>query len=85
LANDRFALNRAGLAAFLDMLRSIEDRILVLVEAQRDIPEITAARPTAEFDSVWGRSYVSGPHFTRMALAGMGLINALAALPAPAA
>jgi hypothetical protein len=36
---------RTGLAAFLDMLRRIEDRILVLVEAQREIPEIIAARP----------------------------------------
>jgi cyclase len=76
--------NRAGLAAFRDMLRGIEDRILVLIETQREIPEITAARPTAEFDSVWGRSYVTGEHFTRMALAGMGLINA-PALQAPAA
>jgi cyclase len=76
--------NRAGLAAFRDMLRGIEDRILVLIEIQREIPEITAARPTAEFDSVWGRSYVTGEHFTRMALAGMGLINAPAP-PAPAA
>jgi glyoxylase-like metal-dependent hydrolase (beta-lactamase superfamily II) len=77
--------NRIGLAAFLDMLRRIEDRILVLIEAQREIPEITAARPTAEFDSVWGRGYVTGAHFTRMALAGMGLSNARAALAAPAA
>jgi cyclase len=76
--------NRAGLAAFRDMLRGIEDRILVLIETQREIPEITAARPAAEFDSVWGRSYVTGEHFTRMALAGMGLINA-PALQAPAA
>jgi len=79
------ATNRAGLAAFRDMLRSIEDRILVLIEAQCEIPEITAARPTAEFDSVWGRGYVTGAHFTRMALAGMGLINAPAALQASAA
>lgn len=77
--------NRAGLAAFLDMLRSIEDRILVLIEAQREIPEIAAARPTADFDSVWGRGYVTGAHFARMALAGMGLINALTALQATAA
>jgi cyclase len=79
------ATNRMGLAAFLDMLRSIEDRILVLIEAQREIPEITAARPTAELDSVWGRGYVTGAHFTRMALAGMGLINTPPALQAPAA
>jgi hypothetical protein len=67
------------------MLRSIEDRILVLIEAQREIPEIMAARPTAEFDSIWGRGYVTGAHFTRLALAGMGLITAQAALEARAA
>jgi cyclase len=79
------ATDRAGLAAFLDMMRSIEDRILVLIEAQREIPEIMAARPTADFDSVWGRGYVTGAHFTRLALAGMGLIDALPALQAAAA
>lgn len=77
------ATNRTGLAAFLDMLRNIEDHILVLVEAQRALPEIIAARPTAEFDSTWGRGYVNGAHFTRMALAGMRLINGPAALPMP--
>jgi cyclase len=79
------ATDRTALAAFLDMMRCIEDHILVLIEAQREIPEIMAARPTAEFDSVWGRGYVTGAHFTRMALAGMGLITALAALEARAA
>ena len=79
------ATDRTGLAAFLDMMRSIEDRILVLIEAEPEIAEITAARPTAEFDSVWGRGYVTGAHFTRMALAGMGLISAQAASePRPA-
>ena len=68
-----------------DMLRGIEDRILVLIEAQREISEITAARPTAEFDSVWGHGYVTGAHFTRMALAGMGLVDAPAAPHVPAA
>lgn len=32
-----------------------------------------------------GRGYVTGAHFTRMALAGMGLISTPAALQAPAA
>jgi cyclase len=75
------ATDRTGLLAFRDMLRGIEDRILVLIEAQREISEIIASKPTGEFDSLWGCGYVTGAHFTRMALAGMGLINGPAALP----
>jgi cyclase len=77
------ATDRTGLLAFRDMLRSIEDRILVLIEAQREVSEIIASKPTGEFDSLWGRGYVTGAHFTRMALAGMGLINGPTALPLP--
>lgn len=76
--------DRTGLVAFLDMLCRIEDRTLDQIEAQREVPEIIAAGPTVEFDSVWGRGYVTGAHFTRMALAGMGLSSAQPASGAPA-
>jgi hypothetical protein len=59
--------------SFRDMLRTAEDRILAMIEAGREPSEIAAARPTAGFDSVWGRGYVTGEHFTRMALGGMRL------------
>jgi chromate reductase, NAD(P)H dehydrogenase (quinone) len=58
-----------GLIAFRDMLRSIEDKILAMIEARRGLPQIIAARPTAEFDPL-GRGYVTGARFTRMVLAG---------------
>jgi len=77
------ATDRAGLLAFCDMLRRIEDRILVLIEAQREVLEIIESKPTGEFDSLWGRGYITGEHFTCMALAGMGLIETPPALPAP--
>ena len=67
------ATDRTGLVSFRDMLRSAEDRILALLEAGREPSEIATARPTADFDSVWGRGYVTGEHFTRMALGGMRL------------
>jgi cyclase len=76
------ATERTELLAFRDMLRAVEDRILSLIEARRESSEIIESKPTAEFDSVWGRGYVTGAHFTQMALAGMGLINPRAALPA---
>ena len=65
--------DRTSLLGFLDMLRRIEDRILALVEAQLETRELMSAQPTAEFDSLWGRGYVTGRHFTLMVLAGMGL------------
>jgi cyclase len=66
------AADRTRLLGFRDMLRNIEDRILALVEAQLETREIMSAQPTAEFDPLWGRGYVTGMHFTRMVLAGMG-------------
>jgi cyclase len=67
------ATDRTGLVSFRDMLRTAEDRILAMLEAGREPSEIAAARPTADFDSIWGRGYVTGEHFTRMALGGMRL------------
>jgi hypothetical protein len=66
------ATDRRGLLEFRSMLRGIEDRILVLTEAQREVSEIIESKPTGEFDDLWGRGYVTGAYFTRMALAGMG-------------
>jgi len=63
------AADRTTLVGFRDMLRRIEDRILALVEAQLETHEIISAQPTAEFDQLWGRGYVTGMHFTRMVLA----------------
>jgi glyoxylase-like metal-dependent hydrolase (beta-lactamase superfamily II) len=71
------ATNRVGLAEFRDMLRGIEDRVLALIEAGRQIPEVIAAEPTADLDPLWGRGYVTGARFTRMVLAGMGFSGRL--------
>jgi len=65
--------NRHALADFLDMLHAIEDRILVLIDADLSVTEIIAATPTVEFDSTWGRGYVTGEYFARMILAGLGV------------
>jgi cyclase len=77
-------VDRAGVVSFRDMLRRIEDNILALIEAKLPIPEIITAQPSAEFDSSWGQGYVTGAHFTRMALAGMGLLENSATLKSSA-
>lgn len=63
--------DRRGLTAFLDMLRRVEDRIEAMTAAGFGPEEIIAARPTAELDPLWGRGYVTGTSFVRMALAAM--------------
>ena len=65
--------NRDDLVNFHDTLRTIEGRIQRLVAAGSSVAEILAAAPSAEFDPVWGRGYVSGTVFVRMILAGLGL------------
>jgi hypothetical protein len=65
--------DRDGVLGFLSMLRTVEGRVLPLIAANLTAPEIIAAAPTAEFDARWGTGYVTGPHFTRMVLAGLGM------------
>jgi hypothetical protein len=35
------------------------------------VSEVIQASPTAEFDPILGKGYVTGTHFTRMVLAGL--------------
>jgi hypothetical protein len=65
--------NRDDLVNFHDTLRTIEGRIQRLVAAGSSVAEILAAVPSAEFDPVWGRGYVTGTVFVSMILAGLGL------------
>jgi cyclase len=62
--------NRDSLLVF--MLRTIEGRINSLIASRAPATEILAAAPTADFDPVWGRGYVTGDIFVRMILAGTG-------------
>ena len=64
---------RDALLSFHNMLSTIEVRMQRLIAASRPVPEMLAAAPTADFDPVWGRGYVTGGIFLRMILAGLGL------------
>jgi cyclase len=63
--------DRPALVRFVDMLHTIEDRVLSLIKARLPYYEIIASFPTADFDPYWGRGYVTGSHFLRMVLAGL--------------
>jgi hypothetical protein len=55
------------------MLSTIEGRIQRLMVASAPVSEMLAAAPTADFDPVWRRGYVTGGIFLRMIMAGLGL------------
>ena len=63
--------DRQAIFQFHDMLRTIEDRILSLIKKRLTVSEVIEASPTAEFDPIWEKCYVTGTHFTRMVLAGL--------------
>jgi cyclase len=65
--------DRHALLRFRDMLQTIEDRVLSLIKERLTGPEIIASSLTAEFDTAWGRGYVTGAYFIRMVLAGLSL------------
>ncbi len=65
--------NRDALLSFHNMLSTIEGRIQRLMVASAPVSEMLAAAPTADFDPVWGRGYVTGGIFLRMMFAGLGL------------
>jgi len=60
-----------ALIQFHQMLQTIEHRVLTFIQKGLSVSEVIAASSAAEFDSVWGKGYVTGAHFTRMVLAGL--------------
>jgi glyoxylase-like metal-dependent hydrolase (beta-lactamase superfamily II) len=46
--------DRAQLAAYRVMLVTVRDRVAALVAEGKSLDEVIAARPTAEFDAIWG-------------------------------
>lgn len=61
--------NRAGLAAYRDMLAGILARIEPMVRDGRRLEEIVAAKPTAAFDAKWGKGFLAPDKFAEMVAA----------------
>lgn len=47
-----------GLTEYRNMLRTVADRIQALIDAGKTREEVVAAKPTAEFDTVWGVGFI---------------------------
>jgi glyoxylase-like metal-dependent hydrolase (beta-lactamase superfamily II) len=59
--------NRADYQRFHDMLVKVRGNIKTLLDAGKSADEVVAAKPTAEFDSVWGVGFMMPETFVRFA------------------
>ena len=57
---------RADLQAYRDMLAKVSGRVGEQVRAGRSLEEVQAAKPTADFDAVWGKGFLNPLRFTEM-------------------
>jgi glyoxylase-like metal-dependent hydrolase (beta-lactamase superfamily II) len=63
--------DRTGLIEFRDMLVAVRDKVAALKQQGKALPEVTAAKPTAEFDAKWGGFVIDGKTFTQLVYAGV--------------
>lgn len=59
------ATDRENLVAYRDMLEVVADRIQAMIDEGRSLEEIQAARPTAEWDAVWGQHFMTPELFVK--------------------
>ena len=58
--------SRADLAAYRHMLATVAARVRDGVQGGKKVAEIVASKPTAEFDAVWGKGFLSPERFVEM-------------------
>lgn len=58
---------RADFQRFRDMLVDVRGKIKALVDQGRTEDEVVAAKPTADYDAVWGTGFMNPETFTRYA------------------
>jgi cyclase len=58
--------DRAGLAAYREMLAATSGRVRDLVKAGRSVDEVLAAKPNADYDSKLGWSFITAERYARI-------------------
>jgi len=61
---------KAELTEYRDMLVTIHDRVATLKREGKSLDEITAAKPTAAYDSKWAGAFITGDVFTKLVYDG---------------
>ena len=63
--------NREDLVKFHQMLSATREAVLALKRTGRSVEAVVDARPTAEFDAVWGGGFIGPDLFTRLIFRGV--------------
>jgi cyclase len=58
--------NKADLKAFRDMLAAISTNIRAQIKAGKTLEQVTASKPTAKYDDVWGKGFIAPEKFVEM-------------------
>jgi glyoxylase-like metal-dependent hydrolase (beta-lactamase superfamily II) len=62
---------RADYQRFHDMLVKVRGNIKTLIDQGKSEDDVVAAKPTAEFDAIWGTGFMMPETFTRFAYQGL--------------
>ena len=63
--------NKAELKAYRDMLASVHARIKELIKAGKNMDEIVAAKPTADYDAKWGGGFLKPDRWVQIVYLAM--------------
>ncbi|HWX17479.1 MAG TPA: MBL fold metallo-hydrolase [Chthoniobacterales bacterium] len=63
---------KSEMIEYRDLLATIRDRIVALKGQGKSLNEIVAAKPTAAYDTKWGKGFVNGEFFTKLVYKGLG-------------
>ncbi|HPO00305.1 MAG TPA: hypothetical protein PK879_06300, partial [Opitutaceae bacterium] len=63
--------DKAHLEAYVAMLSGISAKITPMVKAGKSLDEVKAAKPTADYDQVWGQNWNKPDAFVELAYNGI--------------
>ena len=58
--------NKTDLKAYRDMLATVHERMTKLIKAGKNIDEIVAAKPTADYDAKWGGGFLKADQWVQI-------------------
>ena len=64
-------VGRKQLEDYLDMLRTVHDRLETLIAEGKTLEQVLAAKPTADFDEAWGQGFMKPARWIEINYQGM--------------